>query len=180
MERAGDLLSSFFDKELLRTAQGYSALFSSWSFLIKEQFGSKIGDRVAAHSRIKELEKFILLIETDHPGWIQILQTKQKQLLEAVRRRFPSLQVRGLSFRLSRGDGPGPEITESAETSRRVPQNSVDPGAAVETVPAEPGAVDRYEGIADPDFRDALKRLEQSIAQNNRQSRRKITLRKKD
>ena len=55
-----------------------------------------------SHSRIVELEKTVLLIEADHPGWIQLLQTKQKELLNAVRRRFPEITFTGISFRLSR------------------------------------------------------------------------------
>ncbi|MDR2303743.1 MAG: DUF721 domain-containing protein [Treponema sp.] len=171
MKKAGDLLSSFFDKEILKTARGYSVLFSSWKDVINEQFGPKMGDRITGHSRIKELEKFILQIETDHPGWIQILQTRQNQLLETVRRRFPSLNIRGLSFRLSRGgEIPGPE-NEAAEMEIRdqAPQNPAAPGPVVEKVPAEIESGDRYEKIRDPDFKNVLKRLEQSIAQNNRQ-----------
>ncbi|MDR2186358.1 MAG: DUF721 domain-containing protein [Treponema sp.] len=170
MERAGDLLSSFFDKEFLKTAHGYSALFSSWRFLLKEQFGPKIGDRVADHSRIKDLERSILLIETDHPGWIQILQTKQDQLLKAVRRRFPSLDIRGLSFRLSRnGEFSGPEGGAVGKPDQ-VLQDSAEPDPAAKEIYAEAETGDRYEKIDDPDFKNALKRLEQSIIQNHRRS----------
>jgi hypothetical protein len=173
MKKAGDLLSSFFDKEFLETAQGYSSLFSSWRLLITEQFGPKTGDRVADHSRIRELERSVLLIETDHPGWIQILQTRRSQLLEAIRRRFPSLSVRGLSFRLSRdGELPGPE-GEAAEIPGPVPQNPVEPVPVVEEVLPGAEAGDRYEKISDPDFKNALKRLEQSIARNSRQPSRR-------
>jgi hypothetical protein len=199
MEKAGDLLSSFFNEELLKTARGYSALFSSWKPLVKEQFGPKMGDKLAAHSRIKELERFILRIETDHPGWIQILQTKQHLLLEAFRRRFPSLNIRGLSFRLSRNGeafgteneadsaegAAGPEEGRPAEVSARLPESPAVfpaelPAVFPAKLPAEAGparesaaAGDPYEKIIDSDFKNALKRLEQSITQNNRQSRSK-------
>jgi hypothetical protein len=170
MERAGDLLSSFFDKELLETTRGYSELFSFWKFLIKEQFGSKMGDRVADHSQIKDLEKHILLIETDHPGWIQTLQTKQDQLLEAVRRRFPSLGIRGLSFRLSRnGEAPGSE-TGTVEISGGILQDPAKPYQTAEEVPVEAETGDSYKKISDPDLKETLKRLEQSIDQNRQRS----------
>jgi hypothetical protein len=171
MKRAGDLLSSFFDKEFIETAQGYSVLFSSWESLVQEQFGPKMGDRIAGHSRIRELEKFILLIETDHPGWIQILQTRQNQLLEAVRCRFPSLSIRGFSFKLSRNEEtPGPE-SGAVEIPDGVLQDPIKPHPVVEDIPAIAEAGDRYERISDPDFKNALKRLEQSIIQNNRRKK---------
>ena len=56
----------------------------------------------AVHSRIRELERGVLLVEVDHPGWIQIFQTKQGVLLSAVQRRYPELDIRGIAFRLSR------------------------------------------------------------------------------
>ena len=56
----------------------------------------------ALHSRIHELQKGVLLVEADHPGWIQILQTGQAELLLSVQRRYPELEVREIAFRLSR------------------------------------------------------------------------------
>jgi hypothetical protein len=46
------------------------------------------------------------LVEADHPGWIQILQTRQKDLLDTLRRRFPDQHITGISFRLSREPPP--------------------------------------------------------------------------
>jgi predicted nucleic acid-binding Zn ribbon protein len=94
VKRAGELLASFFDQQTFGAAREYSTLFASWR--------SIAGDVLAAHSRIRELERSVLLVEADHPGWIQILQTKEKDLLDALRRRFPDRHITGISFRLSR------------------------------------------------------------------------------
>ena len=116
MKKAGDivsaLLSEKFGPEFMDTARATTGLFSSWANIIKEawpQSGQNNSDNqgvediptAAVHSRIRELERGILLIEADHPGWIQILQTKQGKLLSAVQRRYPELNIRGISFRLS-------------------------------------------------------------------------------
>jgi predicted nucleic acid-binding Zn ribbon protein len=71
---------------------------SSWSDLL----GSCNLSQGVSHSRIAELEKSILLVEADHPGWVQLLQTKQRELLDEARRRFPEITLTGISFRLSR------------------------------------------------------------------------------
>jgi predicted nucleic acid-binding Zn ribbon protein len=94
MKRAGELLAAFFDRQTFDAARDYSDLFSSWQ--------SIAGDTLAAHSRIREMERSILLVEADHPGWIQILQTVEKDLLDTLRRRFPDRHITGISFRLSR------------------------------------------------------------------------------
>ena len=85
MKRAGDALLTLFDERLMKKAQGYSKLFASWT-----ELAQKNGIAAAAdHSRIKELDRGILLVEADHPGWIQIIQTRESRLLDDFRRRFP-------------------------------------------------------------------------------------------
>jgi hypothetical protein len=99
MKKAGDLLSVFFDEYTGRNARSISKALTSWAAIAREQ-------RIPAavdHTQSVELERNIALIEADHPGWIQILQTKQQGILESFRRRFPELTINGVSFRLSRG-----------------------------------------------------------------------------
>ncbi|MDR2759925.1 MAG: DUF721 domain-containing protein [Spirochaetaceae bacterium] len=98
MKKAGDILPLILNEKILKKSQGYSELFLSWELLTEESNIAAAAD----HSRIKELEGAVLLVEADHPGWIQILQTKQKDLLEKIRRRFPQFSITGISFRLSR------------------------------------------------------------------------------
>jgi hypothetical protein len=168
VKRAGELLSVFFDKNLAEKAWGYSDLFSCWAE-ITEKTGIP---SAAAHSRIVELERAVLLVEADHPGWIQMLQTKQTPLLKAVVRRFPDLEIRGISFRLSRDPlsflqdsrsgrekasasprsaSSGPEPSEAAGTG-------VDSGAEPEAEPGGPR--DYFARIEDGAFLETLKRLE--------------------
>ena len=120
MRKAGDIISSLledqFGKGFLETARSSAELFSSWEKIVSEVWrrtpdpNSPAADQgmedipaVAVHSQIRELERGILLIEADHPGWIQILQIKQAELLKAVQRRCPEMDVRGIAFTLSRG-----------------------------------------------------------------------------
>jgi hypothetical protein len=147
-KRAGDLLSSFFDEQVLKTARGYSALFSSWA--------SIAGEKIAAHSRIRELERSVVQVEADHPGWVQILQTRQQGILETLQRRFPDLGIAGISFRLSKEPLYAEQTTDTGQGSE-------------EEVPSEEpekteAGVDPYNRISDEDFKASLKRLEQSIS----------------
>jgi predicted nucleic acid-binding Zn ribbon protein len=98
MRKAGDILAAYFDEGTMKKARTYGSLFNSWTSLL-ENCGLPQG---SSHSRIAELERSVLLVEADHPGWIQILQTRQRELLDAARRRFPELALTGISFRLSR------------------------------------------------------------------------------
>ena len=120
MKKIGDLVAELFRErfgaEFMENVQNTADLFSSWKHVIAEvwchpacgqEHGSELPSEAtvaAAHSRIKELRRGVLLVEADHPGWIQILQTKQEDILSAVRRRCPELDIQTIAFRLSRKD----------------------------------------------------------------------------
>ncbi|MDR0553959.1 MAG: DUF721 domain-containing protein [Treponema sp.] len=161
MKRAGELLSVFFNEEVLKKAKGYHDLFSSWKFIA--------GDQIGAHSCIVELERSILLIEADHPGWIQILQMRQRTLLNAVRRRFPDLSITGISFRLSRNSGV--LVSHERESTEIDRSQSFEPAQQpTEDIPVDIqdeeiiSEKNLYESIKDSEFKETLMRLEKSIA----------------
>ncbi|MDR0315415.1 MAG: DUF721 domain-containing protein [Treponema sp.] len=161
MKKAGDVLSAFFDERLMKKAQGYSKFFDSWTDITEKNGIAAAAD----HSRIKELEKGIILIEADHPGWKQILQTKQTKILNDFRRRFPELDISGISLMLSR-DGPPPEADHSVQTGETA---AATPEATPQELPFSPNSGDSgYNGIKDGDFKESLKRLEHSIAANEK------------
>ena len=153
MKRAGDVLAALFDERMLKKAQGYSELFNSWA-----EITAKNGIAAASgHSRIKNLEQGILLIEADHPGWIQILQTKERKILDDFRRRFAEMNITGISLMLGRS---------RMEAAAGLPPEETTPEeAAAETPPAAPVPVMKagYDAITDESFKESLKRLERSI-----------------
>lgn len=166
MKRAGELLSAFFDDGVLQKAQGYHGLFSCWQ--------SVAGEHLAAHSRIRELERSVLLVEADHPGWIQILQTKEKFLLDDICRRFPELAITGISFRLSRIPGEiqmEPVNQTGPEEKARSAGEDAPPPPLEKAAPETDITGDPYRNIKDEGLRDIFKRLEQNISAKERNER---------
>ena len=121
MKKAGDILSQLFKEkygiDLSEKIPSRPGIFSSWELVIKEVWPAVLQKNkntnesesaheeipaVASHSKIRELEKGVLLIEADHPGWIQILQTKQAELLSAYQRKYPEEDIKSITFRLSK------------------------------------------------------------------------------
>ena len=104
--KAGEIIAELFrdrfGPDFYEEARSSADLFSTWTQIVSEVWPQENPPPVAAHSRIKELEQGVLFVEADHPGWIQILQTKQAELLSLVKRKFPKLDIRSISFRLSR------------------------------------------------------------------------------
>ena len=116
MKKASDIITALFNDhfgpDFVESARVSAGLFSSWDRVLAEvlqppfaeDLPSAVGTAVnnaVSNSRIRELEKGVLLIEADHPGWIQILQTKQEELLLTFQHKFPELDIRGISFKLS-------------------------------------------------------------------------------
>jgi hypothetical protein len=160
MKKLGDILSVFFDEDTLEKARGYGYLFSSWGYLT-----TKCGiPQAAAHSRITGLEKSLLLVEADHPGWIQILQTKQKELLEEMQKRFPGFFITGIVLRLSR---PVQDIASSLEPSSVPLSKESARGDSADYKPSQadgkPAHTDEVTWIGDERLRTALEKLKKSI-----------------
>jgi len=112
MRRVGEIIPLLFKQrfgeDFVDNARSSSELFNSWEKIVCQVWPHG-GDQkkedipaAAVHSRIKELERGVLIVEADHPGWIQILQTKQAELLQAIQYRCPKLDIRGIAFRLIR------------------------------------------------------------------------------
>jgi len=112
MRKAGEVISLLFKQrfgeEFMDNAKSSAELFNSWEKTVCQVWPcgeNQINEDIpaaAVHSRIKELEHGVLIVEADHPGWIQILQTKQAELLQAIQYKCPKLDIRGIAFRLSR------------------------------------------------------------------------------
>jgi len=148
------LLSSFFSEDKLRRGERFSDFFSSWPSLV--------GERLAAHSRVADVDKGLLVVEAEHPGWIQLLQLRQSAILEDAARRYPELGLRGIVFRLS-GQGGASRLGVRPEEPLTQP--------AVEELPADPAATAAAEestgrtldDISDPVFKKLLSGLRDTM-----------------
>jgi len=160
-KRVGDVLSAIFDERLLKKARTYSSFFDFWAeALVKNGIAA-----AADHSRIKEFDRGILLVEADHPGWKQILQTKQSALLNDFRRRFPRQNVGGISLVLSKyGEAPVETAPPALPAEKPAPAKKA-VGKNRRKNQAESAG---YAGIKDGGFKEALKSLEKSISERER------------
>ena len=169
MKTAGDILSTLFDERLIKKAQGYSRLFDSWKDITE-----KNGIRAAAdHSRIKDLDRGIMLIEMDHPGWKQILQTKQSKILNDFRIRFPELEISGISLMLGRSEPNSQDLakeeppTAGLSTVLDSPaSHSVPLCLSVKSSEKNTG----YDAIKDEELKEVLKRLGQRVAESEKKT----------
>ena len=166
MRKAGDVLESLlknqFGQDFSVKARQTAGLFSSWGEICAEAWSADYA--AASHSRIRDYEKGALLVEADHPGWVQLLLTKQQQLLAIARRHFPELDLRSISFCLSREpftfaekEAPvqyAPPENERPEREREGERQSASPQTEIKKSENE-------------EYYDALKRFEASVKERN-------------
>lgn len=99
IKSASEILSAFFDRDLVRRGEYYALFDRSWK--------SIAGGRLAPHSKPIDIKHGVLIVETEHQGWMQLLQLQQDRMLGEIQRRFPDLGVRSIAFRLGNAEGLG-------------------------------------------------------------------------
>ena len=60
-----------------------------------------LGERLAGNTRVIDLKNGVLLVESDHPGWIQYLRMYQKFILNGLKMNLPNLKISTLAFRVA-------------------------------------------------------------------------------
>ncbi len=60
------------------------------------------GQNLAEHSKVVDLKNGILIIEVEHPGWIELLQLHKKFILKGLNMNMPSLKIKNLGFKLKK------------------------------------------------------------------------------
>ncbi len=155
MEKAGDIFRALLDRRLLARGEQYAAFFGSWTQVA--------GDQISAHSEIKDIRHGVVVIEVDHPGWIQLIQLRQHSLLEALRRRFPDLGIRVLRLQLPRAG--------ERQEAPPVPPAAPPRAEATAELPAEdrpgeptPSAQETLEQLPHNELRAVLQRLADGIS----------------
>jgi hypothetical protein len=170
MRKAGDIISGLFKQrfgeDFMENARLSAELFNSWEKTVcqvwphGEDQKSEDIPAAAVHSRIKELERGVLFVEADHPGWLQILQTRQAELLFAIQRRCPKLDIKGIAFRLSREEVP------PGQAGRKEPKGTRTAEKAKTTAESEIFSENQF-AQRDEEFYSALRGLEESIKKRN-------------
>jgi hypothetical protein len=117
---AAEILSSYFDARQVEKAGTYHSFFTNWRDLA--------GIDLAAHSCPRDIRNDTLIVDADHPGWVQMISMKKASILKNIRRFFPQLDIRDIRV-LYQPDG------SFAGSPSAVPKSTAPPPAVLPTVP---------------------------------------------
>ena len=149
MERAGEILDSFFRRNNISGGRNYVAFYRSWEQIV--------GQDLASHTNLTEIRNNAVCVEVDHPAWMQMVQLRQADILKAIQTRFPALEVRSLQLRLVESLGSPAAIAAAAPAQPPV-ERAASP-------PAPPSADEQQalERIQSEGLRSSLQRLRDAI-----------------
>ena len=165
MRRVGDILASVFDENMAEKADGYSVFFSCWKDLTEKNDIPA----AAAHSWIKSVDNGLVWIEVDHPGWKQILQTKERKLLHDFRYRFPKMGISGISIMLCRPGTRLENVKNEPVAENNVPDKKQPPDDLFDAPVAtnEQSQNSGYDDIKNETLKKLLMRLEKNVVERN-------------
>ena len=97
MKKAQDILKSLLDNYSVQEGETYHSFFRSWTRIA--------GQDAASHSKVKDIRAGVVIVEVDHPGWIQMIQMKKNPILKKIQQLYPELGIKDLRLHLYREQG---------------------------------------------------------------------------
>ncbi len=147
MKKAAEVLARLLDKGP-PGALPFPSLFGGWQEIA--------GPSLAEHCRAYEVRHRCLLVECDHPGWMQLLLLQKKPILAKIRQRFPQLGMRDIKVRVSAAGAARQPVTPAPQGGREPATAAQEAGIAA---PAGAEIQQALAAVADPELREKLRLL---------------------
>jgi|SRR3989338_3954038 len=87
----GDILSKFFQNSTWKKKTEQYSLWEHWETIV--------GKEAAKHARPERWQNDMLIVQTDHPVWIQELKMREPEILEKIRKYCPKLTLNKILWR---------------------------------------------------------------------------------
>ena len=133
-----------------------------------------LGERLAGNTRAIDLKNGVLLVETDHPGWIQYLRMYQKYILTGLKMNLPELKITNLAFRVA-----GEKVSLSESYNQELARARKQQAALIEKqekelskfMPAAASSGNKNKSELPPELLAKFNSIKQSIADQENDSK---------
>jgi predicted nucleic acid-binding Zn ribbon protein len=104
MPRIGKIILEIFGEENLKHAQKKENIFEAWGDIVREAFNEEHDNnniqvaKLIENSKPTTISNNVIIVVTGHTGWLQILQTKKKELLKIIQSRFNTIPITEIEF----------------------------------------------------------------------------------
>ena len=102
-KKFNELINSAFENIHYSDMQEADSVVNVWKKVllrIKSNSNPNEGQNLSDHSRIVDLKNGLLIVEADHPGWINLLQLHKNYILRGIKMELPALTVNNIAFKL--------------------------------------------------------------------------------
>lgn len=91
-KKVSELMKSFFNEFDCNKIQQVNSFIKTWNEIV--------GEKIASHSAVIDVDRGNVIIEVDHPGWSQQILFKKKQILYGLAQNYPDLKIKNLVMRI--------------------------------------------------------------------------------
>ncbi len=156
IRKASDLLASILPAESMDKTNMWSEFFRSWKFIA--------GERFCVHAKPVDVRNGIVIVEADHPGWIQLMQFEQNRMLKKFQNNFPELALRGIAFKVKNEEAK----TIAVEVERVEETEGGEAGDAQKRELEKTSVREVLEAVQDRGFRSVLDSLATALEEGNK------------
>jgi predicted nucleic acid-binding Zn ribbon protein len=96
LRKVGDILKDYLRERGWLTGNPYAPLFNDWNRIA--------GTGLASHARLVDVREGFMIVEVDHPGWMQMARMQKHTLLSAARAAAPEARITDIRFLLGGQD----------------------------------------------------------------------------
>jgi len=90
MERVGDILKRYIDSIKYLNENNQLNIFTGWEAIVGRKFFN--------HSKVVDIVNNTLIIEIDHPGWMQLFKMKEQEILNKIQKQYPETEVENIKI----------------------------------------------------------------------------------
>jgi hypothetical protein len=115
--KASDVINCFFGGFSASDMKTANSFISSWN--------ECVGPRISSHSKVIDVDRGMIIVEVDHPGWSQQLLLDKKRIIKTLATSFPALEITNLSIRVI-SEGLTPYVRQNVAVGEGLKENVED------------------------------------------------------
>ncbi len=129
-----EIISNIFDNISAEKMNNAINVTNGWKSVVNTINTNKnksMGDYLVAHSRVIDLKNNVLLVEADHPGYVQTLKMYNKYIIKGLNNKYPELNIKSLSFRLKGSDIELKNLEKNEIKNQKYTEKEIEDGISV-------------------------------------------------
>ena len=113
-----------------------SNILEKWKSIItsiRSVVNPDCGKNMYFHSRIIDIKDDVIILQVDHPGFIQLFENHKKYILRGIQMKIPQLRIRNITYRLDKKDN----YNTQRDLTRQEMERAIDKETTKNGQPAE-------------------------------------------